>query len=160
NGEITLVGRSKEIFKLSNGLYIAPNKIEDIYNTIPQVSKVFVHARSTWAKLVGIIFIDEKDLTSMSKDILSKNDTEKNYSITDILNSCENYRRQVINLLEKELGSNLLSSGEKVVDWFFSTEIPTVENNLITYTHKIKRNLILAKYEDNLDKLYENYGQS
>ncbi|GIX77428.1 long-chain-fatty-acid--CoA ligase 1, partial [Caerostris extrusa] len=46
NGSLKIVDRKKHIFKLAQGEYIAPEKIENIYLSSQYVSQIFVHGES------------------------------------------------------------------------------------------------------------------
>merc|ERR1711935_515583 len=57
-GKVTIIDRVKNIFKLSQGEYIAPEKLENIYTTSPYVSQIYVHGESTEAWLMAVIVPD------------------------------------------------------------------------------------------------------
>lgn len=46
NGTLKIIDRKKHIFKLAQGEYIAPEKIENIYQRSEPVAQVFVHGES------------------------------------------------------------------------------------------------------------------
>ena len=61
NGTLRIIDRKKHIFKLSQGEYIAPEKIEGIYSRSQFVSQIFVYGESLKSSLVAIV-VPENDI--------------------------------------------------------------------------------------------------
>ncbi|KAG1949243.1 long-chain-fatty-acid--CoA ligase 1 isoform a [Pimephales promelas] len=68
NGTLRIVDRKKNIFKLSQGEYIAPEKIENVYTRCVPVLQVFVHGDSLQSYLVGVVVPDPEVFVDWAKE--------------------------------------------------------------------------------------------
>ncbi|XP_043911777.1 long-chain-fatty-acid--CoA ligase 5 [Protopterus annectens] len=149
SGTLKIIDRKKNIFKLAQGEYIAPEKIENIYIRSAPVAQIFVHGDSLQSCLVGIIVPDQavlpqfaaKNGLSGSYEDLCKNSVLKKAIIADMVK------------LGKEAG---LKTFEQVKDIYVHPELFTIENGLLTPTLKAKRAEIVKLFKEQIDNLYAN----
>uniref|UniRef100_A0A8C2B7U5 Arachidonate--CoA ligase n=1 Tax=Cyprinus carpio TaxID=7962 RepID=A0A8C2B7U5_CYPCA len=150
NGTLKIVDRKKHIFKLAQGEYIAPEKIENIYIRSEAVAQAFVHGDSLQACLVAIIVPDPDFLPGWAKkrgiegsyEELCKNKEVKKAILEDIVK------------LGKESG---LKSFEQVrFDIALHTEMFSIQNGLLTPTLKAKRADLRDCFRKLIDELYSN----
>ncbi|XP_067885499.1 long-chain-fatty-acid--CoA ligase 1-like [Heterodontus francisci] len=149
NGTLKIIDRKKHIFKLAQGEYIAPEKIENIYVRSEPVAQVFVHGDSLQAFLVGIVIPDPEVLPAWAQRRHIKGSFEqlcKNKVLKDAI---------LENLIEigKEAG---LKSFEQVKDISLYPEMLTVQNGLLTPTFKAKRAELRKFFRSQITELYKN----
>ncbi|CAJ1052346.1 long-chain-fatty-acid--CoA ligase 1a isoform X2 [Xyrichtys novacula] len=147
NGTLKITDRKKHIFKLAQGEYIAPEKIETVYSLSDPVAQIFVHGDSLQACLVGVVVPDpdflplwiKKKGIEGSYSELCKNLDVKNAILEDLLR------------LGKEAG---LKSFEQVRDITLHPELFSVQNGLLTPTLKAKRAELRSRFRELIDELY------
>ncbi|NWH80480.1 ACSL5 ligase, partial [Piaya cayana] len=149
NGTLKIIDRKKNIFKLAQGEYIAPEKIENVYIRSAPVAQVFVHGESLRSFLIGIVVPDPETLPEFAAKLgikgsyeeLCKNPAVKKAILEDMVR------------LGKEAG---LKSFEQVKDLYIHTEMFSVENGLLTPTLKAKRAELVQVFHQQIDALYSS----
>ncbi|XP_070608811.1 long-chain-fatty-acid--CoA ligase 5 isoform X2 [Erythrolamprus reginae] len=147
NNALKIIDRKKNIFKLSQGEYIAPEKIENIYIRGSSIAQVFVHGDSLQSFLVGIVVPDEETLPAFAENLgvkgsfedLCKNSVVKNAILMEMNN------------LGKEAG---LKTFEQVKYIHLHPELFTIENGFLTPTLKSKRPDLVKHFRSQIDALY------
>uniref|UniRef100_UPI003AB0ABF6 long-chain-fatty-acid--CoA ligase 1a isoform X2 n=1 Tax=Centroberyx gerrardi TaxID=166262 RepID=UPI003AB0ABF6 len=147
NGTLKIIDRKKHIFKLAQGEYIAPEKIENIYNRSDPVAQIFVHGDSLQACLVGIVVPDPDFLPGWAK----KRGIEGSYSELCSNKDVKNAILEDILMLGKEGG---LKSFEQVREITLHPEMFSVQNGLLTPTLKAKRAELRSHFREQIDALY------
>ncbi|KAK7162004.1 hypothetical protein R3I94_004610 [Phoxinus phoxinus] len=147
NGTLKIIDRKKHIFKLAQGEYIAPEKIENIYMRSDPVAQVFVHGDSLQACLVGIVVPDPDFLPGWAK----KRGIEGSYTEMCKCKELKNAILEDIIRLGKEAG---LKSFEQVRDIALHVEMFSVQNGLLTPTLKAKRTELRSHFREQTDQLY------
>uniref|UniRef100_A0A671W7L2 Arachidonate--CoA ligase n=1 Tax=Sparus aurata TaxID=8175 RepID=A0A671W7L2_SPAAU len=146
NGTLKIVDRKKHIFKLAQGEYIAPEKIENVYTRSDAVAQVYVHGDSLQACLVAVVVPDPDFLSGWTKRTLG---LEGSYQ-----ELCDRVKAAILEdmvRLGKEAG---LKSFEQVKAICIHTEMFSIENGLLTPTLKAKRNEMRQHFRSQIDELY------
>lgn len=149
NGTLKIVDRKKNIFKLAQGEYIAPEKIENIYTRSRLVSQIFVHGESLQSSLVGVVVPDPDVLPSFAAKLGVKGSLEE---------LCQNQvvKEAILEDLQKTGKEGGLKSFEQVKNIFLHPEPFSIENGLLTPTMKAKRGELSKYFQSQINSLYEN----
>ncbi|ODV59899.1 acetyl-CoA synthetase-like protein [Ascoidea rubescens DSM 1968] len=132
-----IIDRIKNFFKLSQGEYISPEKIETVYLTAsPMVQQAFVYGNSLKSYLIGIFGVDLINTHSFLKKPI-------------IL-----YLNNQVEKLSLRMNRKLLQNYEKIQNLEFAINPLTIEDNLITPTMKVRRANCSKHFDEALDKLY------
>jgi len=147
-GRLKIIDRKKNIFKLAQGEYIAPEKIENVYCKSKYVSQIYVYGDSLKAFLVGVVVPDDEYLAAWCK----QNDVAG--TIAEYKNNPKVKELIIKDMLKvgKELG---LKSFEQVKDIHIDDVPFSIENNLLTPTFKLKRPQAKEHYQAQIDQLIE-----
>lgn len=133
-GNLSIIDRKKNLFKLAQGEYVAPEKLEIVYGASPLVSQVFVHGESLESSLVAIVVPEESKLANLS----STADLEARI-LQDMLRVGKEARLNGIELVRK------VRIEPKPFD---------IERDLITPTMKLKRSQLRKYYQSQIDEMY------
>lgn len=66
-GRMRIIDRKKNIFKLQQGEYVAPEKVEDVYLESPYVEEIFLHGQSSHNFCVAVIKPNKDHLLDFAK---------------------------------------------------------------------------------------------
>uniref|UniRef100_A0A4W5QVG0 Arachidonate--CoA ligase n=1 Tax=Hucho hucho TaxID=62062 RepID=A0A4W5QVG0_9TELE len=147
NGTLRIIDRKKHIFKLSQGEYIAPERIENVYMRCVPVLQVFVHGDSLKSHLIGIVvpdpevfndWVKERGIIGSYKELCQHPDVKK--AVLEDMTA-----------IGKEAG---LKSFEQVKDLHLHPEMFSVSNGLLTPTLKSRRVDIRRVFQEQITNMY------
>lgn len=149
NGTMKIVDRVKNIFKLQQGEYIAPEKIENIYVRSKYVAQAFVYGNSMKSTLIGVVVPEETIISEWAK--------EHNLEF-DMLSLCKNTELKETILKDVQAQGKMggLKGFEQVKDIHLHYELFSIENGLLTPTMKSKRSDLQKLFQSELDQMYKN----
>ncbi|NP_001166574.1 long-chain-fatty-acid--CoA ligase 5 [Cavia porcellus] len=149
NGTLKIIDRKKNIFKLAQGEYIAPEKIENIYTRSGPVSQIFIYGESLRSSLVGVVVPDPDVLPSFAAKLGVKGSLEE-------LCQSKVVKEAILEDLQKIGKENGLKSFEQVRNIFLHPEAFPIENGLLTPTLKAKRGDLIKYFRAQIDRLYDS----
>ena len=150
-GALQIVDRKKDIFKLSQGEYISPDKITGVYQACPLVGNLFVYGDSYQSYLVAVVIPSEYHLRQCLRE---KGVPEEGRSFKELC-SDPAVKAVMFTEMSKVANASKLCGFEKVKNIYLDCEHWTIENGMLTPTMKLKRNVSKTKYKDVIAQLYK-----
>jgi len=153
-GRVKIVDRVKNIMKLSQGEYVALEKIENLYSSNPLVAQLYVHGEGLQSYLVGVLVPDPVQFATLVSELNGKKIAPED--ITALSAACrdEHVIAHILTLLSKVAEHNELKGFERVKKIHLSLEPFNVEDNTLTPTLKVRRKEVYQKYKKAIDGLY------
>ncbi|EKX35756.1 hypothetical protein GUITHDRAFT_160181, partial [Guillardia theta CCMP2712] len=153
DGSLSIIDRKKNIFKLAQGEYVAPEAVENAVSACKWVGQCWIYGNSYENYVIGIIVPDQEVLLKWAQS------NKPNMSVADLVKDPA---------VKKMIFDDIIATGRsaklrgfelpKQID--FETEINqlgqgfTIEGDLITPTLKLRRPNLLKKYQSKIDAMY------
>lgn len=151
-GRLKIIDRKKNIFKLAQGEYISPEKVENTICRNQYIAQAYVEGNSIRANLVAIVVPDFEVLERWAR--------EQGLTYTDQADLAG--KPQVKELLLNQLkGLGSRGTGElkgfEVPRDIYVEHVPfSVENGILTSTMKLKRHEAKKYYAQQIEQMYVN----
>ncbi|ORZ22655.1 hypothetical protein BCR42DRAFT_406711 [Absidia repens] len=143
-GRLIIIDRLKNIFKLSQGEYVAPEKIEGVYQKHELVSQAFIYGNSLQSSLVAVVVPDKDNFDRWAKDRADGQDIYRSDAVkAELLKTLVEFGKQ-----------NDLKGFEQMRAIHLSSEEFSIENDLLTPTFKLKREAAYKTYSKEIDDMY------
>ncbi|WP_312332742.1 long-chain fatty acid--CoA ligase [Sphingobacterium sp.] len=145
---LKIIDRKKEMFKTSGGKYIVPQQIESRLVESPFIEQAMVLGEGRKFP-AALIFSNYANLLEWSKTAFP---TLSNLSRPDFLNSPELKQKieSELNRINKNFGN-----WEQIKKFAIIPNEMTIETGELTPTLKMKRKVILQKYEREIEQIYQ-----
>ncbi|CAF1332693.1 unnamed protein product [Adineta steineri] len=145
-----IIDRKKNMYKLSQGEYVAPEKIEDVYARSRFISQIFVYGDSYESCLIAIVVLNDGFVKKWAQ-------TEgNNVETIEPSESNTKLKQTVLEDMNHEGKRRGLMSYEQVKAIEFIKEPFTIENGLLTPTFKARRYAVEKKYKELFGKIYKS----
>jgi len=166
NGTLSIIDRKKNIFKLSQGEYIAVEKVENTYAKSAWVNQIWVYGNSYKPKIVAVVVPDALNIV---KNVFGDKWTCKALPATpewldEFAKMVDNdeMKKKITDVVFEDLKKNTgkLKGFEKVASIHCEFNLDqllqgfNVENNCLTPSFKLKRPQLKARYMTELKALY------
>ncbi|KAI5655337.1 hypothetical protein M9H77_32524 [Catharanthus roseus] len=149
NGSLKIIDRKKNIFKLSQGEYVAVENLENVYGLVPVIDMIWVYGNSFESYLVAVVNPNKQAIEKWA---------EENGVSGDFNSLCENPK-----VKEYMLGELAKISKEKKLKGFEYIKavhldpVPfDMERDLLTPTFKKKRPQLQKYYQSVIDNMYKS----
>lgn len=152
DGTFAIIDRLKNLVKASHGEYIALENLETIYKSNEWVSQILIYVDSSHDKCVALIVPNEDKVMECAE----KNGLKQNFN--DLCKQ-DMIRMEVKKSLNDTANKHKLRSIEHIRNVVLIPDEWTVENDLLTAGHKMKRDIIIERYRDSINRMYRELGE-
>ncbi|GAM18697.1 hypothetical protein SAMD00019534_018720 [Acytostelium subglobosum LB1] len=136
--KIKIIDRMKNAFKLSNGEFVVPEPLENMFYASPMIENIFIYGDTNVSFLVAVVVpkrvVLEKYGSNMSSSMI---------------------KRLIMREIDRISKENKLSNYETPKIISISEKAWTVENGMINGTGKYVRNEIFNHYKNDILEMYE-----
>ena len=140
--------------KLSQGEYVALERIENILSSAPIIAQILVYGHSLQSYLLAVVIPDPVNLAKIASSILGKEIADTDTTMLDEAVKDKRVIKAILDILTQESMKSGFKGYEYVKRIHVSNELFSVENGTLTPTFKIKRKDAATMYQKELDALY------
>ena len=144
-GNLTITDRIKDLMKTSNGKYIAPQPIENMFSNNSYINQIMLIAEDkpfVSALIVPNFETLEEKIKTLGVPFTNWKEVVENEKV-------QKFYQELIDGIQSNV-----SSFEKIKKFILMPADFEIQNGEITPTLKIKRNIVLEKYSEKINTIY------
>ncbi len=147
DGYLYVTGRLKEQYKLENGKYVFPSALEEDITLLPYIEMAMVYGDGKPYN-VCLAVPDTQVLKKTAALLEVKTGVEKLIHLPVV--------QQFMSAEIRKSLKGKYGGYEIPKKFIFTDELFTIENGMLTQTLKLKRRIVLDKYRDQIEALYQD----
>ena len=152
---LKIIDRVKSLFKLNQGEYVSPEKVQKILINSKYINQIFLHGESQYNYAVALVYPELKECVEFLKENKKLGDIDYNKISYDDLWGNKIMEDEIVkdcNIIGRKSGLKGFELPKKIriINEGFS-----IQNNLMTSLLKLIPRNIRKKFKDDLKKLYE-----
>ncbi|XP_057439186.1 long chain acyl-CoA synthetase 1-like [Lotus japonicus] len=152
NGVVKIIDRKKNLIKLSQGVYVALEHLENVYGITTIVEDIWVYGNSFKSSLVAVVVPNEE---------ITKKWAYSNGHMASFTQLCslDQLKKQVLFELKLTAERNKLKGFEHIKGVILEPHPFDMERDLVTASMKKRRNTLLKYYQVDIDEIYRSLGE-
>ncbi|CAD8199883.1 unnamed protein product [Paramecium octaurelia] len=147
DGTLRIIDRKKNLFKLSQGEYVAPEKVENCYLRLKGILEIVIFGDSLQNYCVGVVVVDPTILKQFADQLKIEGD----YPTLCANKEIKNY---VLSQLNEQGSKEQLNGYEQVKNIYLEAK-PFQQVGILTDTLKMQRHVAKKHYQAIIQQLYE-----
>eukprot|EP00026_Physarum_polycephalum_P001084 Phypoly_transcript_01085.p1 GENE.Phypoly_transcript_01085~~Phypoly_transcript_01085.p1 ORF type:complete len:1212 (+),score=174.21 Phypoly_transcript_01085:429-3638(+) len=142
--EIRIIDRCKNVFKLAQGKYVCPEKLEIIYSSSKYVNQIFIHGNGEKDYIIAVVVLNSTILESWGLNTTG-----------EIQFTLEHEKEVLEDLIAIAREDGSLQPFEIVRAVILEAD-PWTPDNGLTATLKLSRRKLIDRYSKAMNKIYES----
>ncbi|KAG8793867.1 hypothetical protein FRC16_010800 [Serendipita sp. 398] len=136
---IKVIDRVKNVMKLSQGEYVALDKVENGYATCPIIAQLFVYGNSQKNHLVGLVVPELPEFAKLATQVIGRDVAPGDMpSLDDAANNVR-IKKEILRLMDITAKESGLQGFEKIKAIHVILEPFSTDNGMMTPTFKLRR---------------------
>ncbi|ODO08881.1 long-chain acyl-CoA synthetase [Cryptococcus wingfieldii CBS 7118] len=151
-GRLKIIDRLKNVIKLSQGQYVALEKLEGLYASNPLFASLLVHGDSTRSHLIALAVLDPEQASKLVWKVLKKGVRAEDVKQLEMAVKENEVRKVVLRQLAKVAAKNGLNGFEMIKGLHLT--VRPFPDEILTPTFKVKRNIAAKVFRDVIEEVY------